>query len=62
MNGKQGVWLKPGQNRVNAKDQDESIVKGLCAHDPGAAGATEGWESNKQSFSGRKTTDHEEPA
>lgn len=57
-----GVWLEPGQNRGNAKDEAESIVKGLCAHDPGAAGATEGWESNRQNFSGRKTTAHEESA
>lgn len=40
------VWLEPGQNRGNAENEAESIVRGLCAHDPGAVGATEGWESN----------------
>lgn len=32
------TWLEQG----NAEDGAESIVKGLCAHDPGAVGATEG--------------------
>lgn len=35
------IWLELGQNRGNAKDEAESIVKGLWAHDPGAVGATE---------------------
>lgn len=35
------IWLELGQNRGNANDEAEFIVRGLCAHDPGALGATE---------------------
>lgn len=37
------VWLEPGQNRGNAEDEAEQIVKGLCARDSGAVGGTEGF-------------------